>query len=81
MAILVTIPFEQYDALLTRCEATSLENRILRNGVIVRDDEGNHAAVQIPCDLAEANVLLDFARKYYPDAALAIEESISLAKE
>jgi len=81
MKIIVTVPFEQHDALLRRCETESVENRILRNGVVIRDDEGHQVAVQLLCDLREADALLDYARKFYPDAALAIEQSISLAKE
>ena len=77
MPVLVTMPVEVYDGLLSKCAALSREYVILRNGVVRRDLNGNGGTtVEILCEAPRARFLRDFASLVYPDAVPYIERSI-----
>ena len=77
MAVLITMPVEIYDGLLSKCAAMSREYLILRNGVVRRDLNGNAGAtVEILCEAPRARFLRDFATLVYPGAVAYIESSI-----
>lgn len=78
MPVLITMPVEVYDGLLSKCAALSREYLILRNGVIRRDLNGNAGTiVEILCEAPRARFLRDFASLVYPGAVAYIERSIS----
>lgn len=79
MKILISIPLHPYNALRSRCEISSLEYHILMNGIIVHGLDGQRR-IEILCDLARAQMMLDFANRVYPEIAGHIEDSIQLAR-
>ena len=79
MKILIVIPIDPYRVLLSRCEISRPEYRVLTNGIITERPDAQRV-VQILCDLANAKSILDFANGVYPEAAAYIEESIELAR-
>ena len=83
MKVLVSMPTEVYDGLLAKCSMLSREYLILKNGVVMRDQErsADHPTVEILCEGQRAKFLLDLATLVYPDAVPYIEKSISAARE
>jgi hypothetical protein len=79
MNVFISIPIALYQALLGRCLLASREYAILKNSVInhvptnVRD--GN--IVEIFCAIADAELILNLARRVYPEAIPYIEDAIS----
>jgi hypothetical protein len=80
MKFLVTIPMDEYNNLVQRCDASRPEYEMLKNGLITRDHE-QRTAVELLCEVDEATFLLDLASQIYPDAAVHIQESISRGRQ
>ena len=57
---MVVIPRGLHDRLIGMCDPKSSEYDTLVNGFIVRD--GNEEAVQIACDDADTELILNFVR-------------------
>jgi sulfur carrier protein ThiS len=78
MKVLMSIPTEVYDGLLAKCSMMSREYLILKNGVVIRDQDriAKQDMVEILCEHERAKFLLDFVTIVFPDAASAIENSI-----
>ncbi len=74
MSVLVTIPIELYHGLLGRCEISSKEYRCLKNGIVTdAEKEGDgDIEVKILCQNKDAEELLDWAKKLYPEASSQI---------
>jgi hypothetical protein len=72
---------EQYDGLLVQCGASSPEYAILKNGLVIhQEDEGrSHRMIAIMCELAEAAQLYA-AAGFNPPIAAAIAKDIALAR-
>ena len=83
MKVLVSMPAEVYDGLLTKCSVLGREYVILKNGVVRRDQEGDvkQDTVEVLCEGQRAKFLLDFATLVFPDAVPYIEKSIARARE
>ena len=79
MRILVDIPMDDYNNFLQRCDATRPEYEMLKNGVITHDRK-KRPAVEILCEVKDAELILDLATAIYPDAVPHVQESISLAR-
>ena len=71
----IELPLHQYRRFLKRCDAASREYEILEIGPILRHPKESHydRIVEIHCDVSEAQILLDAARRLYPAAVSAIE--------
>lgn len=78
MAVSVEIPLPDYQAFLGRCDLDSREYHVLRNAVIDHVPEylrdGNVAILL--CSEADAKLLLTRAKRFYPLAAIYIEEAL-----
>lgn len=74
--LLLALPLEVYDGLLSKCSKMSREYLILKNGVIERDPAGEQLNVHILCEPHRAKFLLDLASLVFPAAVPHIEKSI-----
>jgi hypothetical protein len=60
----------------------SPEYTILKNNIIARDQSSEEPPmVEILCHMDEAKLLLETARRVYPEAVLFIEDAMSVAPE
>jgi hypothetical protein len=77
--LLLALPLEVYDGLLSKCSMMSREYLILKNGVIERDYQttGEQLNVHILCEPQRAKFLLDLASLLFPAAVPHIEKSIA----
>ena len=66
MKMMVVIPIEAYNAILEKCDSTSPEYSVLKNGVVTRNRQGNEE-VEILCDAAGAKRMMDFAATGCPE--------------
>ena len=80
MKVLVSMPTEVYDGLLAKCSMLGREYLILKNGVVMRAEDGNpkQDMVEILCERQRAKFLADFATLVFPDAVPYIEISFTL---
>ena len=72
-----------YDGLFDRCEKTSREFAILKNGVIIRRPKEDHfeRLLAIQCDMEDADRLLFLAATVYPEAVEDIAKAITAARK
>ena len=74
MKIVVNMSPANYDALLNKL---SVAYALLKNGVVVHPANApEDQAIQIACDVGEAEMLLYCAREFCPEAASQFEEAI-----
>ena len=80
MKMIIEMSLDQYDRFLEKCDASSREYEILKNGLIVsrRKDGHYERIIEIACEVREAQMLLATARRLYPDAVSAIEKAIAI---
>ncbi len=78
--MLIEMSLDHYDRFLEKCDASSREYEILKNGLIVRRPNDGHyeRIMEIACEVREAQMLLAIARRLYPDAVSAIEKAIAI---
>jgi hypothetical protein len=78
--MIIEMSLDQYDRFLEKCDASSREYEILKNGVIVNHRKDGHyeRIIEIACEVPEAQMLLAIARRLYPDAVSAIEKAIAI---
>ncbi len=63
-----------YNALLDKLAAVYA---LLKNGIVIHHPEDTQdRLIQIPCDMAEAEMLLYCAREFCPKAASQLEEAL-----
>jgi hypothetical protein len=76
---IIEMSLDHYERFLEKCDASSREYEILKNGLIVRQPKDGHyeRIIEIPCEVREAQMLLAIARRLYPDAVSAIEKAIA----
>ena len=74
MKVIIEISPEHYDAFLDKCDVSSAQYSILKNGVIALDkvDGRQQRMIKILCDEETAVLLFDSATRLYPEAAAAI---------
>jgi hypothetical protein len=67
---------DRYDAFVDKCDQSSRDYEILKNGVIIRRPKEDHfeRIVEIRCSVQEAKGLLDLAKQVLPDAVQDIEK-------
>ena len=79
---MIQLPPEHYDLFVAACEITSPEYTILKNNIAARHQNSDEQpTVEIMCDLDEAKLLLEAARRVYPEAVPFIEDALSVAPE
>jgi hypothetical protein len=83
MKVLIQMSQEHYDLFVAECDITSREYSILKNSIVVRNQETGEErrTIEILCDKEEADQLLDTATRLYPDAVPDISKAIALARE
>ena len=76
--MLIEISLDHYDRFLERCDPACSEFEILKKGLIVRRPKDSHyeRIVEIHCEMPEAKIILDAARRVYPRAVPDIEKAI-----
>ena len=80
--VVIKLPPEHYDLFVTACEITSPEYTILKNNLVARTQSSEELpTVDILCDLDEAKLLLETARRVYPEAVPFIEDAMNVAPE
>ncbi|MGZ8529454.1 MAG: hypothetical protein ACXW6J_02300 [Candidatus Binatia bacterium] len=80
--VLIRLPAEHYDLFVAACEITSPEYTILKNNIVARHQSSDEQpTVEILCDMEEAKLLLETARRLYPEAVPFIEDAMSVAPE
>ena len=80
--LLIRLPPEHYDLFVAACEITSPEYTILKNNIVARHQSSDEQpTVEILCDMDEAKLLLETARRLYPEGVPFIEDAMSVAPE
>ena len=80
--VLIRLPPEHYDLFAAACEITSPAYTILKNNLVARHQTSDEPPlVEILCDMEEAKLLLEAARRVYPEAVPFIEDAMSVAPE
>ena len=80
--LLIRLPPEHYDLFVAACEITSPEYTILKNNIVARHQSSDEQpTVDILCEMEEAKLLLETARRLYPEAVPFIEDALSVAPE
>jgi hypothetical protein len=81
-SLLIQLPPEHYDLFVAACEITSPEYTILKNNIVARRQSSEEPPmVEIICDMDEAKLLLEIARRVYPEAVPFIENAMNVAPE
>ena len=80
--VLIRLPPEHYDLFVGALEITSAQYTILKNNLVARQQSSQEPPiVEVLCDLDEAKLLLEAAKRVYPDAMPFIEDAMSVAPE
>jgi hypothetical protein len=74
----IEMPVHVYNGFVNKCDQSSREHTILKNGVVVRRENPGNAVVVL-CEMIEAQKLLILASKTYPDAKEHILRAIAAA--
>ena len=79
MKTVIEIALDHYYGFFKRCDPACREYEILEIGPILRRSKESHhkLTVEIHCEMQGAQILLDAARRLYPDAVLDIEKAIA----
>ena len=79
--VIIEMPLPVYDGFIDRCDESSPEYAILKNGLIVHRPQGDHfeRILKINCDIDDADKLLLLASKVYPEAVEYIARAIMAA--
>ena len=79
---MIQLPPEHYDVFVAACEITSPEYTILKNNIVARHQSSEEPPmIEIMCDMDEAKLLLETARRLYPEAVPFLEDAMSVAPE
>jgi len=79
---MIQLPPEHYDLFVAACEITSPEYTILKNNIVARHQSSEEPPmIEIMCDMDEAKLLLETARRLYPEAVPFLEDAMSVAPE
>jgi hypothetical protein len=80
--VIIEIPLPVYDGFINKCDQSSREYAILKNGLIIRRPKGDHfeRIVEIECDMDDADKLFLLASRVYPEVLEDIIKAIARAK-
>jgi len=76
VAVLIKMPIATYLGFLGRCPLLSREYAVLRNSIITLAPRGDHSFLEILCEFSDANLILERAIHFYPDAASYIRNAL-----
>ena len=76
--VIIEMPLPVYDGFVDKCDRSSREYAILKNGLIIRRPKGDHfeQILKIECDKDDADKLFLLASKVYPEALEDIIKAI-----
>jgi hypothetical protein len=74
--VLIKMPIATYLGFLGRCPLASREYVVLRNSIITLAPRGDHSFIEILCEFGDANLILDRAIHFYPDATSYIRNAL-----
>jgi len=79
--VIIEMSLPVYDAFVDKCEQSSREYAILKNGLIFRRPKGDHIEriLEINCHKDDADKLLLLASKVYPEAVKYIARAVMAA--
>jgi hypothetical protein len=80
--VIIEMPLPVYDGFIDKCDQSSREYAILKNGVIIRRPKGDHfeRIIEIECNMDDADKLFLLASKVYPEALEDIIKAIARVK-
>jgi hypothetical protein len=80
--VIIEMPLPVYDGFVDKCDQSSREYAILKNGVIIRRPKGDHfeRIIEIECNMDDADKLFLLAFRVYPEALEYIIKAIARAK-
>ena len=80
--VIIEMPLRVYDGFIDKCDQSSREYAVLKNGLIIRRPKGDHfeRIIEIECDMDDANKLFLLASKVYPEALEDIIKAIARVK-
>ena len=80
--VIIEILLPVYDGFVDKCDQSSREYAVLKNGIIIRRPKGDHfeRIVEIKCDMDDADKLFLLASKVYPEALEDIIKAIARVK-
>jgi hypothetical protein len=81
--VVIELSLGLYDGFVDKCDPTSREYVLLKNGIVIRRPKADHfeRIMEVHCDFQEAKELLDLARRIYPDAVPDIEKAIAAPRD
>ena len=85
MAVYLTIamPLNHYDGFMKKLDASSRACEIMKNAVVERTEQDGQfvRTARILCEKGEVEMLLDHAKRLYPDALPDIRKAVDAAGE
>jgi hypothetical protein len=80
--VIIEMLLPVYDGFVDKCDQSSREYAVLKNGLIIRRPKGDHfeRIVEIKCDMDDADKLFLLASKVYPEALEDIIKAIARVK-
>jgi hypothetical protein len=80
--VIIEMLLPVYDGFVDKCDQSSREYAILKNGLIIRRPKGDHfeRILEINCDKDDADKLFLLASRVYPEALEEIIKAIARAK-
>ena len=73
------MPVRVYFAFLGRCPAASREYEVLKNSMVQPPPPGDYN-VETLCEVDDTELLLDRAKRFYPEAVPYIEQALESAR-
>jgi hypothetical protein len=71
---MLKMPVRVYFAFLGRCELTGREYAVLKTSIVESAPSGDN--VEVLCDASDAELLLQHAKNFYPDAVPYIQRAL-----
>jgi hypothetical protein len=80
--VIIEMLLPVYDGFVDKCDQSSREYAILKNGLIIRRPKGDHfeRILEINCDKDDADKLFLLASRVYPEALEELIKAIARAK-
>jgi hypothetical protein len=80
--VIIEMPLPVYDGFVDKCDQSSREYAILKNGLIIRRPKGDNfeRIIEIECNMDDADKLFLLASRVYPEALEYIIKAIARAK-
>jgi hypothetical protein len=76
MAVLLKMPLDVYLIFIERCPARRREYAVLENAIVEHGQDDSVPTVHVLCDTADAQLLLQRAELFYPDALPYMQQSL-----